>query len=768
LILSGVTLLLMPFLALLAAGVLVLNLIDRFTHGGRKPTPIDRAQLSGIASIIVLNWNGKELLADGLPSVIEAVRVDGRPHEILLVDNGSSDGSVEYVRASFPQVRILELPENVGFARGNNAGVRAAQHDVVVLLNSDMVVGPGFLRPLLDGFGPNTFAVASQIRHLDPDAIREETGRTAATFRRGLIDYTHCRVGDGKLSRSCYPVFWAGGGSSAFHRERFLMLGGFQEVFSPAYVEDTDLSFQAWRAGWDVLFAPASVVNHKHRATSNQRFTQRELRILVQRNQFLFVWKNIRSWSLVLAHCVFLPWNCYRLARDFGLGIWGSLFQAAVRLPSLLGARLHAPFREARTDAEIFRLLAAPAIFFARSRTSAGAHAPCGRPPRRVLWMTAYLPYLGRHAGAGRMYHLLKRIAKDYRVTLLTFVEDEEEKQYLPELESMCEKVVAMPRIPPWRLQLFPYEPFSEFFTPLMVQALEDCLVERDFDLVQLEYTQMASYARKEFGIPTLVTMHEVDSAACARRARVESNPILKVRWFYNYLQVLDREVALLRRVDAAICVTDADMREIRKFCAAVPIHVINTGVDLDCYRPPEQRATGQRLVFVGAFRHEPNVDAMRYFCRKVLPLVQAQIPETELYVVGSEPPPAIVSLGSIRGVHVTGFVPDIRPVMAAGSVYVVPLRLGAGIRGKILEAWGMAMPVVATTVACAGLRYRDGENVRVADSAEDFAAHVVSLLKDPASREEIGRQGRKAAEECYSWDAVASQLDGLYRKYLR
>jgi sugar transferase (PEP-CTERM/EpsH1 system associated) len=767
LILSGLTLLLMPFIALLAAGVILLNLIDRLARSGRKPAPIDQARPSGIASVVILNWNGRELLAEGLPSVVEAVRRDGRPHEILVVDNGSSDGSVEYMRQAFPQVRVLELPENLGFARGNNAGVRAARHDVVVLLNSDMIVEPGFLRPLLDSFGPNTFAVASQIRHQDPGAIREETGRTAATFRRGLIDYTHRMVGDEQLPRSCYPVFWAGGGSSAFHRERFLMLGGFQEIFSPAYVEDTDLSFQAWRAGWDVLFAPGSIVYHKHRATSGRRFTPRELQTLIQRNQFLFVWKNIRSWSFVLAHCVFLPWNCYRLARDFGLGIWRSLFQAAIRLPSLLAARLCAPFSEARTDAEIFRLLAAPAAFFARSRIGSTACPTEARAPHRVLWLTPYLPHLGKHGGAGRMYHLLKRIAKDYRVTLLTFIEDEEEKQFLPELESMCEKVIAMPRIPPWRWQLFAYEPFSEFFTPAMEQALEDCLVERDFDLIQLEYTQMACYARKAFGTPTLVTLCEVDSAACARRARFESNPVLKMRWFYNHLQVLDRESRLLGRVDAAICVTDADMRDLRKFCASVPIHVINSGVDLEYFRPPERPAIGRRLVFVGAFRHEPNVDAMTYFCKKVLPLVQAQVPGTELYVVGSEPPPVIVSLGSIRGVHVTGFVPDIRPFMAAASVYVAPLRLGAGIRGKILEAWGMAMPVVATTVACAGLRYRDGETLLVADSAEDFAARIVSLLNDPSHREKIGREGRRAAEQGYAWDAVASQLDALYRTYI-
>lgn len=764
LILAVMTLLLTPLLALLAAALLLLNLIGRTARAGRKPEPADAKPLSGLASIVILNWNGRDLLAQGLPSIVEAVRRDGRPHEILVVDNGSSDGSREYIHASFPQVRLLELPENLGFARGNNAGVRAARHDIVVLLNNDMVVDPGFLRPLLDGFGPDTFAVSSLIHHQDPSTRREETGMTTAVFRRGFIDFAHRDVDEQELLRPCYPAFWAGGGSSAFHRERFLMLGGFQEIFSPAYVEDTDLSFRAWKAGWEVLFAPGSIVYHKHRATSSRRFAPAELQTLIQRNQFLFLWKNIQSWPLLLAHSTFLPWNCYRLARDHGLIVWRSLLQAVVRLPALVRARLRAAFREARADTEVFKLLAMPALYFARLRS---AHRIQPREPSRVLWMTAYLPYLGRHAGAGRMYHLLRRITRRYRVTLLTFIEGEEEKQFLPELESMCEMVIAMPRLAPPRWQPFAYEPFREFLIPQMEQAMQLCLESRDFDLIQLEYTQMAGYAQKALGIPTLLTKHEVDFAAWARRARVESNPLLKLRWFYNYLQVLDREVALQHRVDAAICMTDPDMQELRRFCPSAPVHVINTGVDLDYFQPPEQPASGGRLVFVGAFQHEPNTDAMVYFCSQVLPLLRAKVSGTELFIIGSNPSPRILSLADIPGVRVTGFVPDIRPFMASGSVYVVPLRLGVGIRGKILEAWGMALPVVATSVACAGLRYRDGENLMVADTAEDFAARVAALLKDPARRERMGREGRKVAEQFYGWDAVASQLDGLYQTYM-
>ncbi len=760
------TLALTPALLLLAVTLLFFNLVHWITRFTRPCPPVESAPLSGLASIIILNWNGKDLLAQGLPSVLEAIKVDGRPHEILVVDNGSQDGSAEFVRTQFPQARLLELPENLGFAEGNNAGVHAARHDIVVLLNNDMVVDPGFLRPLLDGFGPKTFAVSSQIFLQDTEARREETGKTAAVYRRGMIDYAHSPVDRCRMFRSYYPVFWAGGGSSAFHRARFLALGGFQEVYSPAYVEDTDLSYQAWKAGFEVLFAPASVVYHKHRASSSRRFNARQLQSLIQRNQFIFLWKNIRNWRMLAEHTLFLPWNCYRLARDHGIGIWLGILRAIFSFPSVEIAKMGARCRGIRSDREIFDLFQKPGLFFRKNPDS-----PLLKPIEesrderpRVLWMTAYLPHQGRHAGAGRMFQLLSRLSRKYRITLLTFLETEDEREFLPEVEALCERVVAMRRIPPPRWQLYPYEPFDEFRTPQMQDAMAECLENRDYALIQLEYTQMACYADKAYGIPSLLTKHEVDFAACLRRAATERHLWNRFRWFYNYLQVLDREIKLQRRVTASVCMTTPDAATLRRFCSTVPVHVVNTGVDLDYFQPPEREPEGARLVFVGAFQHLPNIDAMLHFCKETLPLIRREVPEVELTIVGSKPTPEIISLGEIPGIKVTGFVNDIRPFMAEAAVYVVPLRLGVGIRGKILEAWAMSMPVVATSVACAGLRFRDAENLCRADSPADFAHRTVDLLKDAGKRRKLGDAGRRVAEQYYGWDASARELDSIYQ----
>ncbi len=767
LFLAAIVLLCTPWLLVLWLMLFICNGIGRLCLPAGKRLPAEYPPPFGVASIVVLNWNGKDLLAQGIPSILEAVRQDGRPHEVLVVDNGSTDGSVEYLRQSYPDVRILALPENLGFAEGNNAGVRAALNDVVVLLNNDMIVDRGFLGPLLRGFGPRTFAVSSRIYFQDQAKRREETGKTTAAFRRGWIGYAHSELEEEAFAREYYPAFWAGGGSSAFHRRRFLELGGFRKLYSPAYVEDTDLSYQAWSAGWEVLWAPQSIVYHKHRATSSRLLSPSELEMLITRNQLLFFWINIRDWKFLISHGLYLPWNLYRMMRDHGIVPAKGMIRAIRALPSAMAEKLRLPYRRMLTDAEVFEPFSKPGLYFWK-RKSLNLHTvnPNASKPR-LLWLTAYLPHTGRHAGAGRMFQLLKRLSPHYRITLLSFLETDDERAFLPEVQRLCESVIAMRRSRRRRWHIFAYEPFDEFRTPEMERALDRCLEESDFDLIQLEYTQMACYADRSRRIPTILTKHEVDFAACSRRARMESGFAGKARWFYNYLQVLDREVKLTREADAAVCMTDPDARELKRYCPSVPTHVINTGVDLEYFRPPKLPAEGSRLVFVGAFQHLPNVEAMIYFCREVLPLVRKETPCAELFIVGSNPAPSILGLSEIPGVHVTGFVADIRPFMALSAVYVVPLRLGVGIRGKILEAWSMAMAVVSTPVGCAGLRCEHGKNILIADSTRELAAQITLSLRNPELRQRLGAEGRRTAEQFYGWERSAGQLDALYRHYL-
>jgi GT2 family glycosyltransferase len=187
-------------------------------------------------SIIILNWNGRDLLATCLPSVLRACRASRFSSEVIVVDNGSSDGSVAWVRTNFPFVIVVELVENVGFGEGNNIGVQHAKGEIVVLLNNDMVVDKHFLRPLIRGFQeePEVFAVGAQIFFRDEQKRREETGKTIAFWDKGTIRFIHMEIGAIDEERKYVPITWASGGAAAFNRKKFDQLGGFRGIYSPA------------------------------------------------------------------------------------------------------------------------------------------------------------------------------------------------------------------------------------------------------------------------------------------------------------------------------------------------------------------------------------------------------------------------------------------------------------------------------------------------------------------------------------------------------
>jgi GT2 family glycosyltransferase len=274
----------------------------------RRREPRTTPTTNSRATIVIVNWDGRHLLQECLSAVTEAVSIDGGAHEILLVDNGSTDGSVEFVRRNFPSVRVLALDRNYGFTGGNNRAIDEVRTDIVVLLNNDMMVDTGFLRPLLNGFSdPSVFAVTSQIFFADPTRRREETGKTRARFERGFFYLWHDDIGPEDENGALMPVFWAGGGSCAIDRNKYREIGGLDPLYHPFYVEDTDLSYQAWKRGWKCLLAPDSRVVHKHRGTSALKFGNRFVDNTIRKNQYLFVWKNVTDLHMILEHVLNLP-----------------------------------------------------------------------------------------------------------------------------------------------------------------------------------------------------------------------------------------------------------------------------------------------------------------------------------------------------------------------------------------------------------------------------------------------------------------------------
>lgn len=208
-------------------------------------------------TVIVLNWNGKDLLDDCLASLQKQTDQD---FETLVVDNGSTDGSVDFVRERFPNVKVMALPTNYGFAKGNNIGIRSVTTERIALLNNDTRVEPAWLERLnaaLDAHEEVGLCASKMLNFYRPDSIDtagDELG-VAAAFKRGMGEK------DTAYATPCY-VFGACAGAALYRKRLLDEIGLFDESFVTNY-EDADLSFRAQLAGWRCLYVPDAVVYHK-------------------------------------------------------------------------------------------------------------------------------------------------------------------------------------------------------------------------------------------------------------------------------------------------------------------------------------------------------------------------------------------------------------------------------------------------------------------------------------------------------------------------
>ncbi len=252
------------------------------------------------ATIVIPTWNGREILRRNLPEVIASVRGTAGV-EILVADDGSTDGTPEEIGRAFPGVRVVALPANGGFGAAANAGVAAARGAIAVCLNNDVRPQQGFLDPLLEAHARDDtlFAAAPRMIH---EGFGGDEARTAGRFRRGLVDVVFPDRDRPVETRVPSPILYACGGAAAFRRDRFLQLGGFHAIFHPFYWEDVDLSWRARRRGWEVLHVPDALVHHEGGSTIGRRFARREVAATYERNRLLFIWSNLIDPALWRRH----------------------------------------------------------------------------------------------------------------------------------------------------------------------------------------------------------------------------------------------------------------------------------------------------------------------------------------------------------------------------------------------------------------------------------------------------------------------------------
>jgi sugar transferase (PEP-CTERM/EpsH1 system associated) len=396
----------------------------------------------------------------------------------------------------------------------------------------------------------------------------------------------------------------------------------------------------------------------------------------------------------------------------------------------------------------------------------------------RILLLTPQRPYPPHQGTTLRNFNLVKELARRHSVCVLTFLEPDQnpnEPGPLPDLCDWVETVPAPPRTTALRLRqmLLTRRPDMSWrlWSSEFNERLQARLEAEQFDVVEIEGIEMAPYLPTlEAARPRPLIIYDAHNAEWILQQRAFAADIGNpARWptaLYSWVQwhrLRRYEAELLHRVDHTIAMSAPDMVALRDVAPLAPSTVIPNGVDLQAYSRFKGKPIQFDLLFTGKMDFRPNIDAVLWFAREVLPLVQDQRPRTTFGIVGQRPHSRLDPLRDLPGVTITGYVADVRPYIAGATVYVAPLRVGGGTRLKLLEAMAMGKPIVATTVGAEGFPVVDGQELLLADQPESFTAHLLDLLANPARRTELGAAGQSFARANYGWDTLVPQLEKIY-----
>jgi sugar transferase (PEP-CTERM/EpsH1 system associated) len=385
---------------------------------------------------------------------------------------------------------------------------------------------------------------------------------------------------------------------------------------------------------------------------------------------------------------------------------------------------------------------------------------------KELLFLAHRAPFPPDRGDKIRSYHVLRHLMARARVHLVAFGESETDFDVPTDVAEGLASFAIVRRSKPQAVAaveaLASGRPVSlaAFASHAMRAAVAQVLAERRIDAIYCFSGQMAQYLPRD--VPVVMDFVDVDSAKFAGFAESGSLPM---RWMMRrearLLGAFERRVALRARTSVFVSAAEADL--FRAGGAEGRIEAVENGIDAGTFDPAliDGKGAGQRplVVFTGQMDYRPNIEAVTWFVREVLPLLHARHPGLRFAIVGRAPAPAVQALASDQ-VIVTGAVDDVRPWLAAADVCVAPLKLARGIQNKVLEAMAMARPVVASAAAAEGIDH--GGTLRVADDGADHAAAILALLDDPEAAAALGVAARARVVARYDWRARLAPLNAL------
>ncbi len=389
-----------------------------------------------------------------------------------------------------------------------------------------------------------------------------------------------------------------------------------------------------------------------------------------------------------------------------------------------------------------------------------------------------YLTFAFQHPslrGPTRCYHFIKELSQRHEITLLSASRlaipaeaKEEMAGYTKEMQifggngatkSRGGKLLG--RVPGIGARLQREWEYRQAVRE-MKTAFAKLVREKSYDVLLYHGKDLFPVIEDFEGLPIVIDVCDATSMRILGQmayARPAKRTLLGLR----YLLVRHLEKKVIRKSPHLTFISCRDREAV--LGPGRPAEILPIGVDCEFWKRRTELPNSNTIVMVGVMNYAPNADAAIYLIDQIVPLIRQAIPEVYVSIVGRDPGSALLERGRRkRGLTITGFVDDVRPYLEKAAVAVAPLRYGAGIQNKILEAMAMEVPVVTTSLAAYGLRVEGEPNlpVYVADTAEEFAAQVAALLRNPAERARLAREGRQFVERNYVWSRSAEKLERI------
>lgn len=397
----------------------------------------------------------------------------------------------------------------------------------------------------------------------------------------------------------------------------------------------------------------------------------------------------------------------------------------------------------------------------------------------RILQLAPRFPFPLIDGGAIGIFKPTEAIARlGHEITFVTFPDTEQQvtNAGLEQLRSFARVELVSKPLPSRNATLLRTMfkgayPIERRMMPEMYVLLDRLLQESKYDIVHIDACHMGKYGmwiKEKYGLPIVLRQHNFETQIYRRFAATTSNPIAKFVASIHAKRMLLEEIKIIAGHDRVIAISTEDEAQMARYVPNANYRVIPAGVDTDYFSPEHIENKGNSILWVGGMDWEPNRDAVTFFAKDILPLVVEKYPDIVFDIVGSGTE-ALLGIEAESGdrIRLHGRVPDIRPYLAATSVMVCPLRVGGGMRLKLLDFFAAGKAVVSTHIGAEGNLGIDNEHILLRDEPKSFANAIVTLLDDRDFAQQIGRNARILAEKEYSWQRIARDFVGVYDELL-